>query len=49
MGVREVRRRVPPLHFFSTGGGAGREREGPTVTFLQQPGDFSCKRIKRCF
>ncbi len=28
MGVREVRRRVPPLRFYSTGGGAGRERDG---------------------
>ncbi len=28
MGVKEVKRRVPPLHFYSTGDGAGRERDG---------------------
>ncbi len=28
MGVREVRRRVPTLCYYSTGGGAGREQDG---------------------
>ncbi len=26
--MREVKRRVPPLRFYSTGGGAGREQDG---------------------